>query len=94
MKKRVVRKAAGRAKGARTTTRTPAPPPARKPVLDRAGALFVKGILVRGEAVKTPKGELPPGVTHEIVGEGLGGPADHPPPAILAQVTGGRRPSA
>lgn len=31
---------------------------------------FVQGLVARGEAVKVPPGErLPPGATHEIVGE-------------------------
>jgi len=31
--------------------------------------LFVRGVLVRGEAAKAVKGRLPPGVTHEVVGK-------------------------
>ena len=30
---------------------------------------FVDGLIGRGEAVETTGGELPPGATHEIVGE-------------------------
>ena len=35
--------------------------------------LFIKGVLVRGEAAKAVKGKLPPGVTHEIVGKAADG---------------------
>ena len=38
-----------------------------------AADLFVKGVLVRGEAAKAVKGKLPPGVTHEIIGKGADG---------------------
>lgn len=35
----------------------------------RAAEHFTEGVLIRGEAVKSPDGKLPPGVTHEIVEE-------------------------
>ena len=50
---------------------------ARKSALARiakpAAELFVKGVLVRGEAAKAVKGKLPPGATHEIIGKGEAG---------------------
>lgn len=37
---------------------------------DAASESFVKGLLARGQAVRPNKdGSLPPGATHEIVGE-------------------------
>jgi len=49
----------------------------RKSALGRiakpAAELFVKGVLVRGEAAKAVKGKLPPGVTHEIIGKSSDG---------------------
>ena len=53
--------------------RAPAPRAARTQIARPAAELFVKGVLVRGEAAKTVKGELPPGVTHKIVGKGQRG---------------------
>ena len=38
-----------------------------------AAELFVKGVLVRGEAARAVRGKLPPGVTHEIVGKSEAG---------------------
>lgn len=35
----------------------------------RAAEHFTRGVLTRGEAVKSQNGELPPGATHEIVEE-------------------------
>lgn len=65
-----------RAKKAKSRKRAPAATqaPARSTVVSRiakpAAELFVKGVLVRGEAAKAVKGKLPPGVTHEIVRKG------------------------
>ena len=49
--------------------RARAPRTARGRIARPAAELFVKGVLVRGEAAKAVKGGLPPGVTHEIVGK-------------------------
>lgn len=43
--------------------------PARRPCEKEAEEHFVRGVLIRGEAVKTRRGKLPPGATHEIVEE-------------------------
>jgi hypothetical protein len=41
---------------------------------DAASVSFVKGLVARGQAVRPNKdGSLPPGATHEIVGETEGG---------------------
>jgi hypothetical protein len=41
---------------------------------DPASISFVRGLMARGEAAKAdPQGRLPPGATHEIVGETAGG---------------------
>lgn len=58
---------------ARAAKRAPARRTARSQITKQATEQFVKGVLVRGEAAKAVKGELPPGVTHEIVGTGAGG---------------------
>ena len=48
----------------------PAPPAPAGPAEEH----FVRGVLTRGEAaVPGPNGELPPGATHEIVGENAQG---------------------
>jgi hypothetical protein len=55
-------KSAAKKSGARRKAATKLP--AAKDARD-----FVRGVLARGEAAKpSKKGELPPGVTHEIVG--------------------------
>ena len=58
---------------ARAAKRAHARRTARSRISKPAAELFVKGVLVRGEAAKAVKGKLPPGVTHEIVGTGEGG---------------------
>jgi hypothetical protein len=48
-------------------------PPAADETSDEA--LFVRGVMIRGEAATTEDGELPAGATHEIVpGEEAGDP--------------------
>ena len=71
MKKRA--KKAKALKRARATTRGPARSTEVSGIAKPAADLFVKGVLVRGEAAKAVKGKLPPGVTHEIIGKGADG---------------------
>ena len=48
----------------------PAPGKPRKSAAAKAAEEFKRGVLARGEASKaTKRGKLPPGATHEIVGE-------------------------
>ncbi len=54
-------------------TRAPASRTAVNQIAKPAADLFVKGVLVRGEAAKAVKGKLPPGATHEIIGKGDAG---------------------
>ncbi len=68
MKKRA--KKAKSYKRARAATRAPASRTAVNQIAKPAADLFVKGVLVRGEAAKAVKGKLPPGATHEIIGKG------------------------
>jgi hypothetical protein len=56
------------------TRRKPAPKvpadDAGRPARDAAARAFVRGLVARGEAARpNPDGSLPPGATHEIVGE-------------------------
>jgi hypothetical protein len=55
----------------------PAKPARGKPgksATAKATEEFTRGVLARGEAAKvTKRGKLPPGATHEIVGETEGG---------------------
>jgi hypothetical protein len=71
MKKRTKKAKPARRAGA--ATRAPARSGAARRIAKPAAELFVKGVLVRGEAAKAVKGKLPPGVTHEIVGKGADG---------------------
>jgi len=71
MKKRA--KKAKALKRARRATRGPARSTEVSGIAKPAADLFVKGVLVRGEAAKAVKGKLPPGVTHEIIGKGADG---------------------
>jgi hypothetical protein len=60
-------------KRARAGVRSPARGAVPSQIAGPAVEVFVKGVLVRGEAAKAVKGKLPPGVTHEIVGTDAGG---------------------
>ena len=71
MKKRA--KKAKSYKRARAATRAPVRRTAANQIAKPAAELFVKGVLVRGEAAKAVKGKLPPGVTHEIIGKSADG---------------------
>ena len=57
------------------TRRKPPPPKppaddAKTPASDAEARAFVRGLVARGEAARpNPDGSLPPGATHEIVGE-------------------------
>ena len=71
MKKRAKKAKPARRAGA--ATRAAARGSAVNRIAKPASELFVKGVLVRGEAAKAVKGKLPPGATHEIVGKGANG---------------------
>jgi len=72
-----VRRTSRRSAAAKATKRAPgaavrkAP---RKSAAAKAAEEFVRGVLARGEASKAGRrGKLPPGATHEIVGEAQAG---------------------
>ncbi len=64
-----MKKRARKVKSVKRARRSPARSGGRARIAKAAVDLFVKGVLVRGEAAKAVKGKLPPGVTHEVVGK-------------------------
>ncbi len=62
-------KRARKRSGKRGRAAGPVPNPAKQssPATQAAEEYFVKSLLVRGEAVASEDGSLPPGATHEIV---------------------------